>query len=320
MFHKPALLTGLTLAAAIALAVTVTPARPGPASPQGIGIAVRDGDLVSVDERGKTVRQLTAFGDVYTTFEPSAKGTLLFGRAAEVPIEGLVPMSLWSLNSNDQTRREVDDLVVRANMSQSGAVLVYETVNYQIAVLDRKSGSTTFLKGTEAEASSDGRFVVYNAIRKDATAFAMPRPSEGLALYDRAADTTVKLTDNPEDFNPFWAPDGSIIFGSANPEDGSGTGLFRITRKGGSRSLVVGADSADLQQQFLFPSERPRFTSDGTAMLAIVLDDSGAALWRVPLDGGTVTVDVAAGVYPSRDLTSLTVIPTVGSATTIPVR
>lgn len=320
MSTKATLLAALTVAVAIAFSATITPARPNIAAPEAIGIAMRDGDLAAVSENGTTVRKLTAFGDVFTIFEPSAKGIILFGRAKDVPIEGPVPMTLWSLDSEDHVRQEIDDEVIWANQSENGDILIYETAGYQTVVLDRTSGQKQLLKGTEAEVSSDGCFVVYVAIPQGVSTFEMPRPSEGLALYDRTTGITTKLTDNPEDYNSFWVPDGTILFGSANPEDGSGAGLFRIRTDGSDRSPIVGTDTPSLPRPFSFPSERPKFTSNGQTMLFAVRNDPGTSLWRIPLDrSAPVNVTDAVDVVPTRDGQALIVVQS-GSSETIPVR
>lgn len=277
-----------TVILAIVVTVTVTLAsQKNTVQTTARAVALVNHDLWLANDSGTPVQQLTHFGDIYTLFPSSAPKIWLFGRATNIPVEGSTRMTLMSWNADTKTTvLEVAEPVVRASLSSNGGTLAYERDGYTLVIRDLVANTTVVVpeKGTEPEISLDGRYLVYNGIQHNTSAFAMPRPSTGLRLYDTTTGVVTTLTTNNEDYNPFWSPDGSAIyFGSANPADGSQAGIFRIDRGGGNRTLVVGEASPALPKAFTFPSERPYFSRDGATLLSIVENQEGDELWSVPL-------------------------------------
>ena len=314
---------GLVAAAFVAAMLVWSSAYSRPRSmPEAFGMKLVDGDLWTVTENGEKLENLTSVGDVVTVFEPSANGVVLFGRSKEVPVEGPVLQELWSRDAEGKTLRETDDLVVRASMSRDGKSLIYEAADYRLELLDRTTKKLQWLpgKGTQPEISPDGSRVAFIRINDEAAGFEMPTPSLGLSVYDGQTRAITQLTGNREDYNPFWAPDGSsLYYGSVDAADGSGAGIYRIAASGGTPSLVTGENAGATSIAFTFPSERPWFSNDGTRLYYFADTGNGLFFWNVALASSSVSTTDVRDVFPDATRGEIIAITETGTTARYPI-
>lgn len=233
-----------------------------------------DGNLYSISNTlgEKNYAAITQNKDIKIIFDQK-DGKILYGKGWEeetIESESTGGIRLYVMNDDGSNEKSVfPELINYALLDGNGQKIYLTTRNYDLYSINIDGSNPQKIqeKVIHPDLSSDGRRLVYQKLNPEWQIGQYFDSALGITVMDLQNNTEIRISQNWEDFNPFWTPDNhKILFFSRSPE-----GLashFIMDADGNNRKQLSNFGQVFVTGKTVpIPSERPIWSSDGKYLI-----------------------------------------------------
>lgn len=264
-------------------------------------------------------KQLTAGNNFKLLFD-NKNGKILFGENwnnETIESERRGGTRLWIMNEDASNKIEIsDELVNNAFLGKNK--IFYTTLNLDLYIADLNGADKIKIqeKALNPDLSADGQFLVYQKLNPDWRPGDYYDKALGLAILNLTTGKEQLLTDNGEDFNPFWFPNGQNILFFSRSKEGLAS-HFMINPDGTNRKQLTNSGEKFVSNSTVdIPSEKPAWSPNGKYLVY----ESDKEIWinEFDLNNNIKAKQIAYGKNPqwlSND--NLSIISTINQENTL---